>query len=280
MIEPQINLAGQVALVTGGGRGIGRAIALALAQNAAKVALVARSRDQLAAVAGEISARGGRAMGIPADVTDWFAIQAAISEIEQTLGSIDLLVNNAGVGIPVGALADCDPQEWWRCIEVNLRGPLLCSRAVLPGMLPRRRGRIVNIVSGTGTRAIPYASAYVTSKTALIRMTEILAAELRDAGVHVFALHPGTVRTEMAERVLALDQARRLLPQFVEVFDNGRDLPPERAAEAVVKLASGRADALAGRLLAVEWNIDELIGRAPRLHDTDALTLRLIPAPD
>jgi NAD(P)-dependent dehydrogenase (short-subunit alcohol dehydrogenase family) len=270
--EGRIDLSGRVALVTGGGRGIGRAIAAALARAGASMAVLARSAAQLDEVVSDITRAGGRAFACPADVTDRTAVESAVAAVGQTLGPIDLLVNNAGVGGPVGPLAEADPEEWWRCLEVNLRGPLLCSRAVLPGMLARRQGRIVNVASGAGTRAIPDLSAYVTSKAALIRLTENLAAEVRGAGVCVFAIQPGTVRTAMAE------EARRLLPWLAEVFERGQDVPPERAGRLVVYLASGRADRLSGRFLAVEWDVEGLVRRAGQLAGSDALTLRLVPA--
>jgi NAD(P)-dependent dehydrogenase (short-subunit alcohol dehydrogenase family) len=273
------NLAGQVALVTGGGRGIGRAIALALARSGASVAVLARSADQLAEVVAEIARAGGRAIACPGDVTDRATVEGAVARVERELGPIDLLVNNAGAGGPLGALAEVDPDEWWRCVEVNLRGPLLCSRAVLPGMLARRRGRIVNVASGAGTHPIPNLSAYVTSKAALIRMTENLAAEVDSFGIRAFAIQPGTVRTAMVETVLQSEAGRRLMPWFFQVFEQGRDLPPEPAGRLVVFLASGQVDGLSGRFVAVEWDVEGLARRAEELANTDALTLRLMMPP-
>jgi NAD(P)-dependent dehydrogenase (short-subunit alcohol dehydrogenase family) len=276
MHADRIDLTGQVALVTGGGRGIGRAIASALARAGAAVAVLARSTDQLAEAVGDIERAGGRAVAVPADVTDRAAVEAAIARAEAVLGPLDLLVNNAGVAGPVGPLAESDPDAWWRCVEVNLRGPLVCSRAVLPGMLARRRGRIVNVASGAGTRALPFLSAYVVSKTAVIRLTENLAAEVEGHGVRVFAIQPGTVRTAMAEAVLRSEQARRWVPWFADLFEQGHDVPPERAGELVAFLASGRADGLSGRFLAVEWDVEALTGRA----GGDELTLRLVEPPN
>ena len=217
--DEAINLAGQVAIVTGGGRGIGKAIAMALARADASVAVVARSGDQLAGTAKEITEAGGRAISVTADVSDPGAVERMVVEVEKSLGSVDLLVNNAGLPGPIGRTWETDPDDWWRCLEVNLRGPMLCSRAVLPGMITREGGRIVNVASGAGTFAIPYLGAYVTSKTALIRFTEIVALEAGGHGIMVFAIEPGTVRTAMAEYALKSDEGKRWLPWFSEIFE-------------------------------------------------------------
>ena len=165
------DLTGEVAIVTGGGRGIGRAIAVALAKAGASVAVVAGSEDQLAETVREITELGSRAISIAADVSHPDAVQKMMVEVEKSLGSVDLLVNNAGLAGPIGPTWETAPDAWWRCLEVNLRGPMLCSQAVLPGMIARGDGRIVNVASGAGTFAIPYLGAYVTSKTALIKFT-------------------------------------------------------------------------------------------------------------
>src|SRR4051812_45591159 len=143
--ESEIDITGRVAIVTGGGRGIGRAIGLGLASAGASVAVVARSGDQIAETVEEIAQAGGRAFAVPAGVSDPESVGRMVREVERALEPVDLLVNNAGVSGPLGPIDETDADEWWRCQEANLRGPLLCARAALPGMVARRLGRIVNI---------------------------------------------------------------------------------------------------------------------------------------
>src|SRR5205807_4095835 len=176
--------------------GIGQGIALGLAKAGMRVAVTARSADQLAET---VDLAGGNAIAHAADMADPAAVRAMVREIEQRLGTIDLLVNNAGTGGPFGPLWENDPDTWWRCLEVNLRGPFLCCREVLPGMIRRGGGRIVNVASGAGTYAIPDMSAYVASKTALIRLSEQLALEAGPFGVKVFAIRPGVARSGIVQ---------------------------------------------------------------------------------
>jgi NAD(P)-dependent dehydrogenase (short-subunit alcohol dehydrogenase family) len=273
--DAEIDLTGQVAVVTGGGRGIGRAVALGLAAAGAAVAVVARSEGPIADVAERVAESGGRSVAIPADVAQPGDVGRMIVAVERALGPVDLLVNNAGLAGPIGPTWQADPAAWWRCLDVNLRGPMLACHAVLPGMIARGRGRIVNVASGAGTRSIPHLGAYVTSKTALIRLTEVLAAETAEHGVRLFAIEPGTVRTAMAESVLALDAGRRWLPWLSDVFDQGRDVPPGRAADLVRLLASGRADALSGRFFTIADDVLGLAEQARRGGLDDLQTLRL-----
>jgi NAD(P)-dependent dehydrogenase (short-subunit alcohol dehydrogenase family) len=271
----EINLTGQVAIVTGGGRGIGRAIAIGLASAGASIGVVARSPDEIIGTADCIAQAGGRTVAVPADVSDPDAVERMVREVERALGPVDLLVNNAGLAGPIGPTWEADPGSWWRCLEVNLRGPMLCSRAVLPGMIARGCGRIINVASGAGTVAIPHLGAYVTSKTALIRLTEVMASETADHGVMFFAIEPGTVRTAMAESVLGSDEACRWMPWFRDVFEQGRDVGPDHAAHLVTLIASGRVDALSGRFFTVADDVLDLAERAHRVELGDDQTLRL-----
>jgi NAD(P)-dependent dehydrogenase (short-subunit alcohol dehydrogenase family) len=274
-VYKQIDLTGQVAIVTGGGRGIGRAIALTLTKSGAKMAVAARSEDQLAETVALIEEEGGTAIAVPTDVTDQHAVERMVDKVEKELGPVDLLVNNAGAGDPGGPLWEIDPDEWWHVLDVNVHGPFLCSRAVLPGMIARRQGRIINTASGAGLRAISYMSAYVVSKTALIRLTENLAAEVAKHGISIFAIHPGTVRTAMWETVLESPKLDKWMPGLRSIFDRGRDIAPDRAANLVAFLAVGKADALSGRFISVRDDVEEMAQRAEEIRENQLYTLRL-----
>jgi 3-oxoacyl-[acyl-carrier protein] reductase len=188
----------EVAVVTGASRGIGRATALALAARGVGVALVSRRGESLEALRKQI---GGRAIGVEADVSDEAAVASMVETATRKLGPIDLLVNNAGT-IARKPLHELDPSEWDQVLDVNLKGAYLCSRAVLPSMIERRRGRIVNVSSISGKLGTPLLSAYCASKWGLLGLTAAAAEELRPQGIHVFSVCPGSVNTEMLQQGL------------------------------------------------------------------------------
>ena len=247
-------LEGQVALVTGGGRGIGAGIARELTDAGARVAVSARTREQVEAVAGEIDG-----LAIAGDVSDRGDVERMVAQTERELGPIDLLAANAGVADQSGSTWEMDSAEWWRVFEVNVLGVHLCCRTVIPGMLERSRGRIV--ITGSGAAYLPGSrhTAYPASKAAVVRYAETLANELRGR-IPVFVFSPGLVRTEMTS-------------------DFGDDLPwtpPELAPRLVRALASGRADELAGRYLHAEHDdVEDLIARADELERDDLNAIRL-----
>jgi NAD(P)-dependent dehydrogenase (short-subunit alcohol dehydrogenase family) len=262
----------QVAIVTGGGRGVGRAIADALADSGAAVALAARSEAEVGSVAAAIKERGGRALAHPADVTDERAVADLVATVAARLGPPALLVNAAGTWTEVGPVERADPEAWWRDVEVSLKGTFLCSRAVVPSMTSQGRGRIVNVASHAGVRPRPYATAYASAKAAVLRFTDSFAAELEGRGVHVFAISPGFVRTRLIDELAASEGGRTYLPQLAT---RGDAVEPERAGRLVVEIATGRLDPLAGRYLHVLDDVDDLLRRSTEIGERDLYTLRL-----
>ncbi len=262
-------LAGQSALVTGAGRGIGKALAMRLAADGAHVTLTARSRRQVEEVAALIEAQGGKAQAVVADVSDSAAVAQAAAAGAMRFGPISILVNNAGLPGPFGPIGDTDPLEWWSSHKVHVLGPLLFMRAVIPGMRARRGGgRIINIVSSAGLQPIPNLSAYAVGKSTAIRLSENVDLEERKNGIRVFALQPGTIITNMAHDTISSAAAQRYIPEGIAMLQ-GRT--PEQSAsdlrrccDVVASLAAGKYDTLGGRYLDIDWDLDA------KMTETDA----------
>jgi len=273
------SLSGQVALVTGASRGLGRVIAGALSDAGAAVGLVARSAGPLARTADQLTAGGAAAVAVPADVTDPGALAAAVEQVTRRLGPIDVLINNAGAAGPYGALWEVDPGAWWQAIEANLRGTVACTQLVLPSMIARRHGRIVNITRQAGAYRWPLVSAYAVAKAAEIKLTENLATELRHTGVSVFSAHPGLLPIGLSEQALAgrppENKATATVFSWIRrELEQGRGTDPGTAARFVLRLAAGDCDRLSGRHLTVHDNLDALIAQADEISRHDLYTLR------
>ena len=244
------------AVVAGGGRGIGRAVAIELATRGARVGVLARTVAELDETVATIERRRGSAIALCADMSDENQVRGAFEHIASCVGPVDVLVNSAARCWPIGPFAEGSMSEWWQTLVVNLRGPVLASRAVLPSMIARRSGRIINIASST--RPYAYLSSYVVSKTALARFSQTLANEVRREGIFVFAVGPGTVRTAMAENSLAVPEGQKWIPWFARIFEEGLDVPMERPVQLICDLACGKADVLTGRFITVFDNLEGL----------------------
>lgn len=207
----------QVALVTGAGRGIGRSIALALAGEGARVALVARTEAQLHAVQAEIEARGGQALSLPADVSDEAAVKALVRAAVQTFGRLDIVVNNAAIGV-FGPLAETRADDWDRVMAVNVRGPFLLCREAIPYLKQQPRSFIINMNSVVGVKGYVNQALYGASKHALLGLTKVLAKEVQADGIRVHAICPGGVDTEFIGDARP-DLDRSLLMQADEIAD-------------------------------------------------------------
>jgi ketoreductase len=246
----------RVALVTGGGRGIGRAIALALAQEGARVAVTARTSAELEEVVDRIRGSGGQALPISADLADRQAVPRLLHEVVAVFGPVEILVNNAGIGSSASPrpVVEFDDEFWELSLRVNLTVPYLLSKAVLPAMLSRRWGRIVNIASINGKIASLHGAAYTASKHGLLGLTRTLALEVARDGITVNAICPGPVHTVMNDKRVAYDAQRRgvsFADQEASMTPMGRRLEPEEIAPLAVYLASDDARSVTGQA----WNI-------------------------
>ncbi len=256
-------LAGEIAVVTGAGGGFGKAIALEFARQGAAVTVTSRTAAELEAVAAEITGAGGRALAVAGDVTRPGDVERIVGETERQHGPVSLLVSNAGVPGPFGPLWTVDPELWWAAQEVHVRAPMLYLRRVMPGMIERRRGRII-IVSALASRMVaPYLSAYCVGKIAQTRITAEAAAEAKGLGVSIFAIDPGFAFTGIAEETMNSKDAQRWLPGMVGRIQARRDSPDRdadlvRCARRCLALASGRYDALSGRYMELDDDLEAM----------------------
>jgi NAD(P)-dependent dehydrogenase (short-subunit alcohol dehydrogenase family) len=271
----------RVVLVTGGGRGIGAAVARAFGAGH-RVFLVARTGAELEGVAADIRGAGGTAAYAEADVSRGDDVKRIMETCAATFGMPDVLVNAAGVYGPIGVLWQADLDKWWRAQEINVKGALLTSAAVIPHMIDAGWGRIINFSGGGATSPLPRFSAYATGKAAVVRLTETLAEELAEHAITVNAIAPGAVDTTLQDEVLAAgEQAGELHGRMQRLRDTGEGgVPPELAAGLAVFLASDRAARVTGKLISAPhdgWqNWDE--ARIETLRSGAWFTLRRMDA--
>lgn len=252
-----MSLEGRGAVVTGGGRGIGRAVARSLAEEGAAVVVSARSRDEIEAVAAELEADGHRAHAITCDVADEGSVQTMAAAARERLGTVDVLVNNAGIALsnPVKRLP---LEEWNRLMAVNATGTFLCSKAFLEGMIDRGWGRVINVASVAGLRGSRYIAAYTASKHAQIGFTRSLAAEVADQGITVNAICPGYVDTPMTEYSVARIVEKtgvseeEALGHILALSKQHRLIRPEEIAHVAVMLCGEGAEGINGQAIAID----------------------------
>ena len=262
-----VDLSGSVALVTGASSGIGLHLVRGLAERGMAVAGLARGADRLTEAMAEVAdATGARVLAVPCDVTDRAAVETACARVTEELGPIDLLVNNAGlIDAAEVPLWEADPDQWWDVVASHLRGSFLLCRTVVPWMLLRNRGRIVNIASGQSVRVNPVYSAYGVAKTGLVRITEALHLALEGSDVTAFDLAPGVVDTPMT--------------RTMSIWEGKTDwTPPEDVVAFVAAIASGELDRWSGRLVRV--GADDPAVLAGMTPEDDARRLRLRPYGD
>ena len=274
-----MKLDGQIAVITGSGRGIGRAIALAYAREGAKLALAARSETELQETVSAVSELGAEAIAVRTDVTSQEDTEQLAHRVVKRFGRIDVLVNNAGNSGPVGPLHVNDIADWVNTINVNLTGTFLVCRAVIPVMLERSGGKIINLSGAGATNAWSNMSAYCSSKAAVVRLTEVLAQELDGKGITVNALGPGSVHTSMWDKMT--EQAAQAGADFIHQLGlrvtSGGGASIDECAELAVWLASSESGVLTGRLISA--TTDDFRGLPLRIAEImagDAYTLRRV----
>jgi NAD(P)-dependent dehydrogenase (short-subunit alcohol dehydrogenase family) len=271
-------LKGETVVITGAGRGIGEAVALAFARHGANLALIARSPDEVARVARQATELGVTSIALPGDVSRRPELLAMMAAALERFGRIDVLVNAAGIYGPIGPFVENDLDHWRTAIEINLLGTVFASHAVLSHMLARRKGVILNFSGGGAVQPFPRFSAYATSKAAVARFTETLAEEVKGSGVRINAIAPGAVNTRLLDQVLAVGEIAgpAFYAKALEQKANG-GTPPERAAELAVFLASPKCEGVTGRLISAVWDDwKSLPQQARELGCSSLFTLRRI----
>lgn len=258
-----MRLAGKVAIVTGGSRGIGYSIARALGAEGARLAMTSRTAVELDEARARLDRERIETWVQAADVSRFDDVRAFVADVSRRWGRIDVLVNNAGVLGAIGRLDECDVASWKRAIEVNLYGTMHLCRAVLPHMRARRAGKIINVAGGGigGPSVAPRISGYASSKAAVVQFTEALAREVKEDGIQVNAVSPGAVVTEMTAAVIAAGAeaaGAELHQRTLEQRAAGGE-GPELASKLVVWLACQGADGLTGKLLSAKWDKPESV---------------------
>lgn len=234
----KIDMVGKTVLITGASRGIGAAAARAFADAGANVALVARSTEEIAKIAGDI---GSAALAIPCDVSRYAEVERAVAATAQTFGGLDILINNAGAIDPIGHLPDTDPEAWGRTIDINLKGVMYGMHAAMAGMIAQGHGTIINISSGAAHGPVEGWTAYCSSKAGAFMLTRAADLEARDKGLRILGLSPGTVATQMQRDIKASGINR------VSQLDWSVHIPPEWPAQALLWMCTAEADPFLGQ---------------------------------
>lgn len=269
----------KVTIVTGGSRGIGKGIAAAFAREGSHLVLSSRTESELEAVRLELQGLTTTRIELfPADVSKPEHVKGLVDFALKEFGTIDILVNSAGIYGPIGLATEVDVEQWLEAVHINLYGTFLCIRAVLPTMISRKKGKVINLSGGGAASPLPRFSAYGASKAAVVRLTETLAGEVKEHNVDINAIAPGAVNTRLLDQVLKAGEAagETFLAKARSQKQEG-GVPPEKVAGLAVFLASSSSDGLSGRLVSLLWDKwSEIPQHLDEIMSSDIYALRRI----
>jgi NAD(P)-dependent dehydrogenase (short-subunit alcohol dehydrogenase family) len=274
-----MDLNGKTAIVTGAGTGVGQQLAIAFASAGANVVCCGRREQKLHETISKIGKGAGQDISVPLDVTKWADVQKMVEKAHRTFGGIDVLFNNAGSFRFVGPVWDADPVLWWKDVEINLLGSMLCCRAVLPHMIRKGSGIIISMDGGGGSMGPNVGgSAYGCSKAAIVRFMEGLARELEREKYPVlaFVMNPGFVRSEMTEGLVDAPQKRKWQPHVVDLFESHTEVPADACAKATMKLLDIASPELNGRIFYVDTDYEQVRLNKVRIRNENLLVLRRV----
>ncbi|MGA2955646.1 MAG: SDR family NAD(P)-dependent oxidoreductase [Thermodesulfobacteriota bacterium] len=256
-----MKLQNRVAIITGGGRGLGRSVALAFGKEGAKVVVAARTREEIEHVAEELRSLRKDAIAIPADVSSEDQVNQMVRKALEAYSTIDILVNNAGARGPIAPIHEISLAEWEQTLRVNLTAAFLCTKAVIPVMIKKKEGKIINVATTMTPR--PNLTPYMVAKAGLIHLTKQLSRELKDYNIQVNAIHPGVMDTQMQEEIRKAGAKAIGTDMFERLKEEGILHPPSEPAKLVLFLASRAADGITGEYLSFDdKEVKFLISRA------------------
>jgi len=256
-----MKLQNRVAIITGGGRGLGRSVALAFGKEGAKVVVAARTREEIEHVAEELRSLRKDAIAIPADVSSEDQVNQMVRKALEAYSTIDILVNNAGARGPIAPIHEISLAEWEQTVRVNLTAAFLCTKAVIPVMIKKKEGKIINVATTMTPR--PNLTPYMVAKAGLIHLTKQLSRELKDYNIQVNAIHPGVMDTQMQEEIRKAGAKAIGTDMFERLKEEGILHPPSEPAKLVLFLASRAADGITGEYLSFDdKEVKFLISRA------------------